>query len=143
MRKRAKAILIALAASVLSCSGYFIAGYNEAVDTGATELQQKVDRFLTDLEQTSGTPDGEYEQHIAFYDEVRNDLDTLRELASAQRGNDLTLRSLELIGDNVDKLEAMHAKGISPKEIAIVRTLFDTQFRMLLQLENAKKRKEN
>jgi len=143
MRKRAKAILIAAIASVLSCSSYFIAEYNQAVDTGATELQQKVDRFLTGLEQTAGTPDGEYEQHIAFYDEVRNDVGNLRGLASTQRGNDLTRRSLDLIGDNVDRLEAMHAKGISPKEIAIVRTLFDTQFRMLVQLENAKKRKES
>jgi len=142
MRKRIKATLLALAASVLGCSGYYIAEYSEAVDTGATELQQKVDRFLTDLEQTAGTPEGEYDLHEGFYAEVRDDIGALREVASAQRGNDLTLQSLDLIGANVDKLEALHAEGISRQEIGVVRTLFDTQFRMLVQLENAKKRKE-
>jgi len=143
MRKRAKAILIAAVASLVSCSGYFIAQYNPAVDTGATELQQKVDRFLIDLEQTTGTPAGDYQQHAAFYVESRSDLQALRALASQQRGNDLTVQSLDLIGNNLDKLEAMHAQGISREEIGVVRTLFDTQFRMLVQLETAKKRKES
>jgi hypothetical protein len=34
----------------------------------------------------------------------------------------------------------MHRDGISAEEIAIVRELFDTQFRMLVKLETAKKR---
>jgi spore coat protein CotH len=138
MRKRAKALLLGALASIVGCSGYFIAQYNPAIDSGATELQQKVDRFLTELEQTSG----EHEQYAATYEELRADIRTLREVASQQHGNELTLQSLDLIASNVDKLEAMHAEGISAEEIAIVRTLFDTQFRMLVQLETAKKRKE-
>ena len=63
----------------------------------------------------------------------------LRELDRSLGGEGQSI----LIGDNVDRLEALHAKGISPGEIAVVRTLFDTQFRMLVQLENAKKRKES
>lgn len=140
MRKRAKALLIAAITSVVSCSGYFIAAYNPQVDSGATQLQQKVDRFLTDLERTAGTPAGEYEQNQAAYGELRGDLEALRELAGSQRGNRLTVQSLDLIGNNLDKLEEMHAGGISAKEIEIARTLFDSQFRMLVQLENAKKR---
>jgi hypothetical protein len=143
MRKRMKAILLAAIASIVSCSGYFIATYNPAVDSGATQLQQKVDGFLTDLHETAGTPDGEYERQLKFYGQVRADIQALREVASQQRGNDLTVQSLDLIDGNVDKLEALHADGISAQEIDIVRTLFDTQFRMLLQLENAKKRKES
>jgi len=143
MRKRAKAVLLAVAASIVGCSGYFIAEYNPVLDSGASELHQKVDRFLSDLERTSGTPAGQYDRRAGFYDEVRTDIETLREIASRQRGNERTIESLDLIEKNVDSLEAMHADGISPKEIDIVRTLFDTQFRMLVQLEIAKKRKES
>jgi hypothetical protein len=140
MRKRMKALLIAAAASIAGCSGYFIAEYNPVVDHGATELQQKVDRFLIGLEQTAGTPEGEYEQNAAFYEEVRGDIRKLRDVASQERGNGLTVESLDLIEKNVEKLESMHAKGISSEELGVVRTLFDTQFRMLVQLEAAKKR---
>jgi hypothetical protein len=143
MRKRLKAIVLAAVTSIVGCSGYFIAQYDPAVDSGATELQEKVDRFLSELEGSSGTPEGEYEQHTKFYGEVRGDIQTLRDAASKQRGNELTLRSLDLIANNVDRLEAMHSDGISSEEVAIVRTLFDTQFRMLVQLETAKKRKES
>ena len=139
----AKAIVLAALVSLVSCSGYFIATYNPAIDSGATELQQKVDGFLDDLQQSAGTPGAEYERHVEFYAGVRGDIRALRELASQQHGNDLTVQSLDLIENNVDKLEALHADGISAGEIGVVRTLFDTQFRMLVQLENAKKRKEN
>lgn len=142
MRKRAKAVLLAAITSIVSCSGYFIATYNPAIDEGATKLQQKVDGFLAELRETAGTPAGDYEQHAAFYDETRASIQTLRSLASQERGNDLTLQSLDLIENNLDKLEALHADGITPREIDVTRTLFDTQFRMLVQLENAKKRKE-
>lgn len=140
MRRRVKALLIAAAASIAGCSGYFLAEYDPVVDRGATELQQKVDRFLTGLEQTSGTPAGEYEQNAAFYEEVRGDIRKLRGVASEERGNGLTVQSLDLIEKNVAKLESMHARGISVEELGVVRTLFDTQFRMLVQLETAKKR---
>jgi outer membrane murein-binding lipoprotein Lpp len=140
MRKRTKALLIAAVASVVSCSGCFMAGYDPQVDSGATQLQQKVDRFLTDLERTAGTPAGEHKENQAAYRELRSDLAALRDLAGSQRGNGLTVQSLDRIGNNLDKLEEMHAGGISAKEIEIARALFDSQFRMLLQLENAKKR---
>ena len=133
MRKHAKGILVALA-TLVSCSSYFIAEYNAVVDHGATELQQKVGRFLDDLERGDADP--------KFYAEARGDIQMLRSAASLQRGNELTVQSLDLIQDNLDKLEQIHARGISPKEVVIVRTLLDSQFRMLVQLEIAKKRKE-
>ena len=140
MRKRTRAILLSIVAFALSCA--FIAGYDSRIDNGASALQQKIGTFLTDLEQTTGTPEGEYSRHIGFYGEVRTDISVLRNVASAHKGNDITLQSLDLIEANVAKLEKLHAEGISREEIGIVRSLFDTQFRMLLQFENAK-RKEN
>ena len=133
MRKHAKGLLLALA-TIVSCSSYFVAEYSGVIDHGATELQQKVARFLGDLERGAANPE--------FYAEARGDIQKLRDVASLQRGNDPTVRSLDLIQSNLDKLEAMHAGGISAKEVDIARTLLDSQFRMLIQLENAKKRKE-
>ena len=143
MRQRTKAILLAAATFIGSCSALVVAKYDAAVDHGATELQQKVNSFLTDLEQNAGTPEAEYERHAGFYEEVRNDIFVLRNAASIQRGNDITIESLDLIEDNVGKLEQIHAEGISAEEIAVVRTIFDTQFQLLIQFENAKKRKES
>ena len=136
MRKSRKAILVAALSAVVSCAGFVIARYDPVIDGGATELQEKVDAFLTDLQQNGGeySPD--------FYDEVRGDIDGLRNAAAVQSGNKLTIDSLDLIERNVATLEQMHAEGITSEEIDVVRTLFDTQFRMLIQLENAKKRKE-
>ena len=143
MRKRYKAILVAIGTLALSCSSYFIAEYSAEVDSGATQLQQKVDGFLTELQNTAGTAEGGYEGHEVFYADVRNDIGELRTAAALQRGNEITLQSIDRIEDNLDKLERMHAQGISAKEIAVARQLLDTQFRMLVQLEHAKKRKES
>jgi hypothetical protein len=143
MRKHAKAIVLAVIASVTSCSAYFIAAYNPALDHGAAQLQQKVDGLLSELESTAGTPEGAYDVYVDRYQELHGDIETLRTVASSQRGNDLTLQSLQLIDANVDKLERMHAEGITAKEIGVVRTLLDTQLRMLVQLENGKKPEES
>jgi hypothetical protein len=140
MRKRLKVILLAAVTSIAGCSSYFIARFDPAIEGGATQLQEKVDVFLGDLERTTGTPEGQYENNVAHYEKLRGDIQALRLQASQQRGNTLTLQSLDLIGKNLDKLESMHRDGISAEEIAIVRELFDTQFRMLVKLETAKKR---
>jgi hypothetical protein len=139
VRKLTRGLILAIAALVTSCSAY-MASYNQVVDSGATALQAKVDGFLAGLEQTAGTPAGAYEQQGAFYEEARHDLRTLRDVAAAQPGNDLTVESLDLIDANVVRLEAMHVQGISPQEIAVLRQLFDAQFRLLIQLETAKQR---
>ena len=139
MRKHRKALLVAVLTAA-SCSSYFIAAYNPTVDRGATELQQRVDGFLQNLEDNAGTPAAEYDRNSQVYHELRSELQKLRGAASEQPGNGLTVQSLDLIQNNLDKFEAMHAGGISPKEIEIARALLDSQFRMLLQLENSKKR---
>lgn len=143
MRKRTKAILLTIASFALSCSTWYIAQYDAKLDGGAVELQQKVDTFLTYLEQTAGTPEAAYEKHEAFYQDVRADLSMLRSLAAVQRGNEITVQSLDAIGDNLARLEKIHAEGISAEEISIVRGLFASQFRLLIQFENAKQRKES
>lgn len=143
MRKQYKAILLTAGALAIGCSSYFIADYNEVIDGGAVALQQKVDAFLTTLERTAGTAAADYEHHTERYAELRSDLGILRDVAKLQRGNELTIDSLQLIEDNLGQLESIHAGGISQQEIAVVRKLLDTQFRMFIQLENAKKRKES
>lgn len=142
MRKRYKAVLLIIGVLAVSCSSYFIADYNAVIDGGAVALQRKVDAFLTDLDRTAGTPAADYEHHTERYAELRGDLGILRDVAGRQRGNELTIDSMQLIEDNLGRLESIHAAGVSQQEIAVVRKLLDTQFRMLIQLENAKKRKE-
>ena len=47
---------------------------------------------------------------------------------------------LALLDQSVAELETAHVDGLSAAEIPVLRTLFDSQLRMLVQLEAARKR---
>ena len=53
--------------------------------------------------------------------------------------NDSTLRALDLLRESFDKVEAMHREGLIPEEVTVLRELVDTQLRLLVQLERAKR----
>jgi hypothetical protein len=140
MRNRKIVILAAAAVFLLGCAASFLADFDPAVATGTVELQQKVGTFLTFLARHGRSPEGAYERHRGFYDGIRAELGTLRTAALVRNGNSLTVESLDLIAENVDDLEKLHREGLSERELSVIQILFDTQFRMLIDLENAKKR---
>lgn len=117
-----------------------IAPYDPTLNDGLAGLQTKIAGFLEELEQRAGTPDAAWEKHAAFYESVRADLQDLRFRAAAHGGNELTLGSLDLVSDSIDDLEQLHRSGLNGTEIPILRSLFETQLRMLIQLETAKRR---
>ena len=140
--KRNRIVILAVALAMFGCAWLSIGDYDPALDGGAAALKEKVATFLESLRECAGTPEGEYARHTGFYAEARADLAELRALAEVHAGNERTLRSLESIGENLDELEAIHRIGVTSAEVAIIAQLFDTQFRMLAQLEKAKQRKE-
>jgi hypothetical protein len=129
-----------LALFTCACTGMFIAGYDAQVDRRGNALRNKVDRFFNDLERTAGTPAAAYHKHTRFYAAARKDLKALREAAGKLPGNEITVDSVGLIEQNLDQLEAMHRAGITAPEVPVIRDLIDTQFRLLLHLEEAKLR---
>lgn len=131
------AIVLALLAGCLSR----VSPYDDTIAAGLTSLRSSNTRFFDELQQTAGTPGAKLESHAAWYEETRAEIVALRTRAAAYgMKNDPTVRSLELLGASLDELEKVHAKGISAGEIPVLRTLFDSQLRMLIELESAKRR---
>jgi hypothetical protein len=138
-RKTSAALTIALL--IFGCACFSIADFDPELATGAGALQQKFALFLSRLGECAGTPEADYSQHGAFYVEAWQDLERLEAAALRQPDNELTLRSIDAIRDNLAELEGLHRLGLSRGEVEVISTLFDTQFRMLVELENVKPRK--
>jgi hypothetical protein len=117
-----------------------IADYDEQIDKSVTDLQRKVETFLTGLERNASTPPAAYHANVKFYDEAKVDLSAIRVRAAAIPKNDITLTQLDLLADSLGKLEQLHQSGISRAHIAPVRSALNTSFTSILKLEIAKKR---
>lgn len=139
MKRYSKALTI-VALLILGCSVRFIAAYDPVVETNARQLQAKFDALFEDLGHTAGTANGEYQHYAHRYEDLRADLSALRYRAGEKSGNGQTLQSLSLLDENLQHLEAAHREGLRKGEVPVLRTLFDTQLRMILELETAKKR---
>ncbi len=126
-----------------ACSIRLISDYDEATDKAVTHLQKKVDTFLVAMQRKAGTTDAAYEKNIQFYDEVRVDISAIKVRAAARPMNEITIKQINLLGENVDKLESLNKLGFqSPEELIPLRTAFDISFSAILKLELAKKRGE-
>lgn len=132
-------LLFAFALS--ECTLKLIADYDETVDKSTTEIQKKVETFLTKLERTIGTPAADYAQHVALYDEVRVDLSALKVRATALPQNSITVQQIDLLIDSWSTLEKLHILGFKHKEeFSPLRRNFNQAFTQILKLELAKKR---
>lgn len=138
--KRHHKVFFVIALLLLGCTVRYIAEYDPVVDGNARHLQTKLDALFEDLSRTAGTPEGAYEHYAARYEAIRVDITGLQFDAAAQPKNGLTVSSLSLLDDNLRQLEVAHREGLGRAEVPVLRKLFDTQLRMIVQLETAKKR---
>lgn len=135
-------LLYLLVALVFSgCTVKLIADYDETIDKSTAEIQKKVETFLTKLERAVGISAADYSQHVAFYDEVRVDLSSLKVRAAAIPQNTITEQQIDLLTENWSNLEKLHIIGFKNKEeIVPLRRNFNQAFTQILKLELAKKR---
>jgi hypothetical protein len=133
-------IIAFLALFTCACNDPFMPGYDAQIDHRGNALQNKVNRFLNDLQRTAGTPAAAYENHKRFYSEMRTELKGLRDAAAKLPRNEATLNCIAPIEENVAVLETLHRTGITAAEVPVLRTIFETQFQALLHLEDAKLR---
>jgi hypothetical protein len=133
---------LSMALLIFGCACFSIAGFDPEIVTGAARLQHDFAVFFSGLAECAGTPDAQFERHEAFYADAWQELERLEDQARGQPANQLTLDSIDAIRDNLAALEAIHRQGISRGEVDVIATLFDSQLRMLVELENAKQRKE-
>ena len=135
---------VLLAVALSGCTNIrLIADYDDQIDKSVTELQRKCETFLTGLERNAGQPEAQYGANAKFYDEAKVDLSAIRMRAAAIPKNDITLKQLDLLADNLDNLEKLHKIGLPREQIKPLRSAFNTGFTAILKLELAKKRGES
>ncbi len=138
---RIAVLVTAIVLAVLAGCASRIAPHDQTIAAGLSALQQSHGRFFDQLQLSAGTPDAAWESHRQWYQETRAEIAALRTRAASHGlGQDPTGDALELLEKSVDELEVMHMQGISAVEVPTLRILFDSQLRMLAQLEAAKQR---
>jgi hypothetical protein len=134
------AAVAALLLLLSACSALLPAApYDPAFDAGVVHFQKDVTAFFDEVAACNGTGGG---THSAFSDDYRSFVTRvagLRGQAVRHARNDGTLRALDFLGESLDKVEAMHREGLIPEEVDVLRALVDTQLRLLVQLERAKR----
>ena len=117
-----------------------IADYEEQIDTSVTDFQRKVETFLTHLERNAGKDEAKYQNNTKFYDEAKVDLSAIRVRAAANPKNEITIKQIDLLYENISNLEKLHKLGIPAEQIFPIRTAINSTCTAILKLEIAKKR---
>lgn len=127
-----------------ACSGIrLISEYDDITDKKVTELQDKFAKHFVTLERIIGTPEAAYENFIPFYDDVKSEMRTLTIRANAIDKNDIVIKQLKFLDQNIADLEALHKLGFSKtSEIIPIRNAFESAFTSIIKLQMALKRGE-
>ena len=120
-----------------------MANYDALIDSGATQIQKRIDTFLIAQERTRGTPEAFYANSLSWYESMGVDIELLRDRALLQNKNEDTLEMIDKLQQNLALLKKIHEhypEGIPQSEIPTLRTGFDVPCQAIIKLELAKKR---
>jgi hypothetical protein len=126
-----------------SCTSIrLISEYDEISDKAVTSMQDKVSKFFVKQERELNTEAGKYAANIAFYDEVKADLNNLSIRANATQ-NQIFLQQVKLLTENIGSTEKLHQLGFKKVEqIAAIKENFNSAFTAIIKLQLALKRGE-
>lgn len=125
----------------LGCTVKLISTYDEKTDLAVSDLQKKMETFFLNLQSLDGLPECKYEHHDSFYRDVKVSVSAIEVRARAIPDNEITVKQIELLKENIMILEELHKLGcLSKEEIEPLRVNFNTGFTSILKLELAKKR---
>ena len=122
---------------VAGCATDLIAPYDPGLDQALGELQSEISGLFDGLAKGAGNGTAAYD--AALHDRVRASLRKVRVQGSSQARNDQTIAMVDLLGASLDEMEGLHRDGLKPAAVPVLRSLLETQVRMLVQLEAAKK----
>lgn len=126
---------------LVNCQIKLIANYDEKTDKAVTALHRKTETFLIQAKQNLGLPDWEYKNKREFNSDVRVDISSIQVRAMALPKNEITIKQLNLLSENIKILESLHMAGnLSEPVIENLRGSFNASFTAILRLEMAKKR---
>jgi len=129
--------------TVTGCTIKLISSYDEKTDIAVTDLHKKVETFFLTLESQEGLPECTFENHTEFYKDAKISVSAIEVRARAIPDNDITVKQIVLLKENIEMLEQLHKLGCLTKEqIEPLRINFNSGFTAILKLELAKKRGE-
>jgi len=121
-----------------------ISSYDEVIDHSASELQRRMDAFLTMLVDKEGSPQASYDSTKIFYSDYAVDLRSLKVRALSQPKNQITGQQIDLMTSSLEELRKAHESGpISADAVPTFRDLFNQSWGAIIALEMAKKRGES
>lgn len=132
---------LCLMVGICGCSNVCrVAEYDSHMDIAISELQRKVETFLTQMERGGNRGEASYERNVWFYDEVRVDLSAINVRAGAVTGDGPLLEQLRLLAEQILLLEGVHKNGLDGTAIQRVRGAVNACCTRILRLELARRR---
>lgn len=138
-------VVLVISLGLAGCSVQFVGRYDEQTVQSVTDLLRKIEGRLIKLERVLESPDaaeqGKYSNYVDFYDEIKTDLSLIRARAQAIPKNELTVKQIDLLADEINKFEDAHQRGIlNPAVVRIARKNISQTIEAIMAAEFAKKR---
>jgi len=137
-------LAVLLATMIGGCATIkLVADYDEKIDVGVTELHKLTEEFFIKLESTAKEDNDKVEAYTSnkeFYEDAKLKISTIRLRADSIQRNSLTVRMLDKLLNNINRLESDHDEGITKGELPAYRGGLTSQFTAILTFELAKKR---
>lgn len=129
---------------IQSCTSIrLISDYDEITDKTVTQVQEKVSDYFVTLERTVGTEEGNYENFIEAFDNIKVDLNTLGVRAAAFDKNRIVQEHVKELNNMISNLEKLHKLGFTTyDQIEPLKQPFNTAFTAIIKLQLALKRGE-
>lgn len=140
-RTSAASVLLALAVAALlfaGCAVHLIGGYDDTIDSGITDVQQKAELYFAKLQSTPNTP---YDQ--SFYDDIDSRLAVLKSRAVALPKNEIVvseIANLKTQFDDFEKVDKISPRPFPAIAVTAARSGIETSVESILKLEFALKR---
>jgi hypothetical protein len=131
------------------CASVKLVGdYDQQIDNDVTALQKDTESLFVAMEANAKQDEDKaepYDKHKDYYGKAKVAISGLRVRADAEERNSLTVRMLDKLQANIDRLESADNSqdGITKEEIdKLFRPGLNSQFTAILTFELAKKRGE-
>ena len=136
-------VVISLVIVQTGCTVRLISSYDDKTDNAITDLHKKFEIFFLTLESQEGLPECKYENHTEFYKDAKVSISMIEVRARAIPDNEITIKQIALLKENIELLEQLHIYScLSKEQIEPLRISFNSGFTAILKLELAKKRGE-
>ena len=125
---------------LVSCKLTRVGRYDAIVDNTINDVQQQLSSFFVKAETEAGTEAFNYAHYKDFYDNLKEEMSTLRIRSAAVNENSIADQEVVLLDDNIKKLEQLHKLGIhNYDEIGLLKSGFEQQLAAIIKLQLALK----